>query len=225
MSAVALGLMAAGLLILLFKIGRPLRFLYVLRQPQRSWMSREAWIAGFLFPLGCLFLLTGWLWAGLLAALSAAGFLLAQAMILKEAKGVPAWRTVYIIPFIIVTGFAEGAALLSLLVPVPIMLAALVLLRGLAWHIYLKSLRREGAPTRALTVLDSCNAWFLWGGVALPAALIALDLTALAGVAVVASGYALKFILITRAGYQQGFALQRAGGLVKPGWTPAEKST
>ena len=33
---------AGGLLLLLFKIGRPLRFLYVLRQPRRSWMSREA---------------------------------------------------------------------------------------------------------------------------------------------------------------------------------------
>ena len=35
----------------MFKIGRPLRFIYVLRQPQRSWMSREAWVAGLLFPL------------------------------------------------------------------------------------------------------------------------------------------------------------------------------
>ena len=48
-------------------------------------------------------------------------------------------------------------------------------------------------------------------------------LARLAAVAVVASGYALKFILITRAGYQQGFALERAGGLIRPGWKLADR--
>ncbi len=47
----ALAIIACGLGLLMFKIGRPLRFIYVLRQPQRSWMSREAWVAGVLFPL------------------------------------------------------------------------------------------------------------------------------------------------------------------------------
>ena len=47
---VALVIIACGLGLLMFKIGRPLRFMYVLRQPQRSWMSREAWVAGVLFP-------------------------------------------------------------------------------------------------------------------------------------------------------------------------------
>ena len=51
---IALALVAFGLFLLLFKIGRPLRSLYVLRQPQRSWMSREAWVAAVLFPLGVL---------------------------------------------------------------------------------------------------------------------------------------------------------------------------
>ena len=54
----ALALMATGLGILFFKIGRPLRFLYVLRQPQRSWMAREAWLAGLFFPLATFYLLT-----------------------------------------------------------------------------------------------------------------------------------------------------------------------
>ena len=42
---IALALVAFGLFLLIFKIGRPLRSIYVLRQPQRSWMSREAWVA------------------------------------------------------------------------------------------------------------------------------------------------------------------------------------
>jgi len=50
---------------------------------------------------------------------------------------------------------------------------------------------------------------------------------ALAGAAIAATGAALKLILVTRAGYNQGFALAHtpirgsgiAGPAVKPGWT------
>jgi len=52
-------------------------------------------------------------------------------------------------------------------------------------------------------------------------------LFALAGVAVFCSGWAVKYILITRAAYNQGFALPHTpirgsgvpGPAVKPGWT------
>jgi len=48
-----------------------------------------------------------------------------------------------------------------------------------------------------------------------------------AGVAAAAAGLGFKFLLITRAGYNQGFALPhtpvrgtgRAGPAVRPGWT------
>ena len=56
-------------------------------------MAREAWIAGAFFPLGALAV---WSEAPALtiSAAGAAGlFFLSQAMILKEAKGIPAWRT------------------------------------------------------------------------------------------------------------------------------------
>ena len=51
-------------------------------------------------------------------------------------------------------------------------------------------------------------------------------LFAVAGIMVFAAGWALKFIMITRAGYNQGFALNHTpvrgsglpGGAVKPGW-------
>jgi phenylacetyl-CoA:acceptor oxidoreductase subunit 2 len=52
-------------------------------------------------------------------------------------------------------------------------------------------------------------------------------LFALAGLSVFATGWAIKFILITRAAYNQGFALPHTpirgsgvpGPAVKPGWT------
>lgn len=214
-AAAALCLVAVGLGILFFKIGRPLRFLYVLRQPQRSWMSREAWLAGAFFPLAGFYLVTGSL--GIVAALVGLAFLFAQAMILKESKGIPAWRTPRIIPLIVLTNLAEGAGLLALALPAPYLLTALVALRGWAWHDYFRSLERDGAPTRTLEVLRGCRGWMFWGGFVLP--LVLIGFSPLAGVAVVATGWALKFILVTRAAYQQGFAIERARATLKPGWT------
>jgi phenylacetyl-CoA:acceptor oxidoreductase subunit 2 len=56
-----------------------------------------------------------------------------------------------------------------------------------------------------------------------PAALLAF---ACGGLSAFAAGWALKLILVTRAGYNQGFALNHtpargsgiAGAMVKPGW-------
>ena len=223
MSAVALALMALGLGILFFKIGRPLRFLYVLRQPQRSWMAREAWLAGAFFPLAGFYLVTGSL--GIAAAAVALAFLFAQAMILKESKGIPAWRTPRIVPLIVLTDLAEGAGLLALVMPVPLLLAALVALRAWAWHAYFVSLEREGAPQRTLEVLRGCRTWMFWAGLMLSLVLIAVGFSSLAGVAIVATGWALKFILVTRAAYQQGFAIQRGATALKPGWTYGRSAT
>jgi phenylacetyl-CoA:acceptor oxidoreductase subunit 1 len=214
----ALCLVALGLSILLFKIGRPLRFIYVLRQPRRSWMSREAWMAGFFFFFSLLFL-SGIGYAMLPAGAMALGFLVAQAMILKEAKGVPAWRTPRIVPLILATGLAEGAGLLCLFTPAPLLLAGLVGFRAWAWYDYMRVLERDGAPTRALEVLRRYKLWMLLGGLVLPWTLLGFNLYSLAGLAVVATGWALKFILVTRAGYQQGFALERAHSTIRPGWT------
>ena len=224
-SMLALIMMAAGLGILLFKIGRPLRFLYVLRQPQRSWMSREAWIALALFPAGGLFVLTGFFapaefaWLGVIASVAACGFLVAQAMILKEAKGIPAWRTPHIVHLIVSTGLAEGAALLCLFQPIPIVLAGLVAIRGGSWLIYRQAVVGKDGPARMHDVLRYYSPWMLWVGVAAPLALIAVDLVRLAALVVVASGFALKFIIVTRAGFQQGFSIERARGALRPGWS------
>lgn len=244
---VALALIALGLLMLMFKIGRPLRFLYVLRQPRRSWMSREAWIAGLLFPL-TLFAL----WSGRPAVMAAAAlvglvFLFCQGMILEQAKGIPAWRTKRVIALIMATGLAEGCGLFLLLAallpalghaakPFAFTLVALAATRAWAWRRYFNALESQGAPTRTIEIFMACRGWFLAVGFVLPVALVAIGLVlpaadaalfALAGLSVFATGWAIKFILITRAAYNQGFALPhtpiRGSGLpgpaVKPGWT------
>jgi phenylacetyl-CoA:acceptor oxidoreductase subunit 1 len=243
---IALALVAFGLFLLVFKIGRPLRSIYVLRQPQRSWMSREAWVAGVFFPLA---LLAVWFENGALVVIAAVFgllFLYCQAMMVKEAKGIPAWRSPVIVPLIAVTGLTEGAGLFLAMVPLlpelvpvapPVAAAMLALVagRGLAWMSYLTGLRNVGAPTRTFEVLNAYRPWFLAFGLAVPAVAftlgfivptIATPLFALGGICAFAAGWALKFIVITRAGYNQGFALDHtpvrgsgtSGPPVKPGW-------
>lgn len=242
----ALAIIALGLFLLLFKIGRPLRFIYVLRQPQRSWMTREAWIAGALFPVGALALWSGMAALIVGAAVLALCFLCSQAMILKEAKGIPAWRISWVVPLIVATGLAEGNGLflavvsqfsaLSALVGATVVFALLLAaLRAWIWRSYLIALQIDGAPKRALAVLEGCRQWFFVGGFALPLALIVIAfavpamsaLYIVAGLCIMAAGVVLKFILVTRAGFNQGFALARmpvrgaghAGPAVKPGWS------
>jgi phenylacetyl-CoA:acceptor oxidoreductase subunit 2 len=244
---VALGLIGFGLFLVLLKIGRPLRSIYVLRQPQRSWMAREAWIAAFLFPVAGTAL---WSRAPMLlvtAALGAALFLCSQAMILKEAKGIPAWRVFWILPLVMVTGLAEGSGLfLTAVAHIPALdplaqlaaaiTVALAALRAWIWRSYQAVLAAEGAPTRTLTVLHDFRSWFFAGGLAVPSVLIIPAilvgiapsiLFSVAGVCIAVTGVALKFILVTRAGFNQGFALVHtpvrgsgvAGLAVKPGWS------
>lgn len=244
---IALGLVGFGLFLVLLKIGRPLRFIYVLRQPQRSWMTREAWIAAFFFPLAGLAL---WSRAPALlvtAAVLGVLFLCSQAMILKEAKGIPAWRIVWILPLVIATGLAEGsgaflaavtqvAALDPLVKLAAVTAVALAALRAWIWRFYQAALTAQGAPTRTLAILHDFRTWFFFCGLALPSVLIISGvamgiaprvLFAVAGVCIAATGAALKFIVVTRAGFNQGFALVHtpvrgsgiAGPAVKPGWS------
>jgi phenylacetyl-CoA:acceptor oxidoreductase subunit 1 len=243
----ALAIVALGLSLLLLKIGRPLRAAYVLRQPERSWMAREARIAGLFFPLAAaaLWFAVPPMQAG--AAVLALMFLTSQAMILREAKGIPAWRIGWIVPLVIGTGLAEGCGLfLAVTAQIPgletlaqvagVIAVVLVALRGWFWQAYLGALENAGGPERALAVLYGFWPWFFLGGVVLPFALIVVGLAismasavlfATGGLCIAATGAALKFILVTRAGFNQGFALAHtpvrgsglAGPAVKPGWS------
>lgn len=243
----ALGLVALGLFLVLLKIGRPWRFMHVLRQPQRSWMTREAYVAAVFFPTG---ILGTWLENAplmLFAAVAGLLFLFSQAMILYEAKGIPAWRTSFIIPLIIATGITEGGGLFlalsaALQWPDPAVeltaaaVAILAALRSWIWRSYLTALLIEGAPVRALEVLDRFRPWFFVVGLIAPLVLIVLGLIVaratlplflLGGLLIAAAGVVLKFVLVTRAGWNQGFALKHtpvrgagaAGPAVKPGWS------
>jgi phenylacetyl-CoA:acceptor oxidoreductase subunit 1 len=243
----AMALVGLGLLLVMMKIGRPLRAIFVLRQPQRSWMSREAWVAIAFFPVALAAVWTGMAVLWLAAAVLGLMFLFCQGMILREAKGIPAWRQDGIVPLIVATGLTEGAGVflatcmvLPALAPLARSAAAATVLlaagRALAWAAYRSALARDGAPTKALAVVDGYRSRLLVGGLVVPTfsvivAMLVPELTAplfvVAGVAAAAAGLGFKFLLITRAGYNQGFALPhtpvrgtgRAGPAVKPGWT------
>jgi len=174
-------------------------------------------------------------------------FLFCQGMILEQSKGIPAWRNPRVIAFLMATGLAEGCGLFLLLAallpalasaakPMAIALAVLAAIRVWTWWRYLNALESEGAPTRTLEIFSACRFWFFAAGLVLPVALVAgglilpaavAALFALAGFSVFATGWAIKFILITRAAYNQGFALPHTpirgsgvpGPAVKPGWT------
>jgi len=243
--AILLGLMfvAGGLFLVWLEIGKPWRFLNVYRQPQRSWMTREAYAAFPVFGCG----LAGW-WFGLPVLIVATAvfgvlFLYCQGRILTASKGIPTWREPALLPLVVVTGLTEGvglfAVLLAIFEPAAVWPAALLLAlligRGYAWLRYRK--RVDGAaPTTAIEVLDRLGKPLLLAGHLAPIAVIVLVapaagfgpvLIAGAGIIALISGWVLKFVIVTRAAYTQGFAVANfpargAGGAparsARPGW-------
>jgi phenylacetyl-CoA:acceptor oxidoreductase subunit 2 len=243
LALVALALIATGLACVWLEIGRPWRALNVFLHPQTSWMTREALVAVPLFGAGLAAL---WQDGGAYAwvtAVLAAGFLWSQSQILRAAKGIPAWRSPRVVPLILATGLAEGAGLIALACafpathalarPVAIALAALLVARAIAWRAYRRPL---AAPRKALDALDRAAPLFdgigSWVAAGLAAAaafapdVMAAPLGAAAGALAAAGGWHLKFVLVVRAGFNQGFALPRMpvrgrgapGPSAKPGW-------
>ncbi len=248
MALLALTIVGLGLFCVWLEIGRPWRFLNVFLRPGLSWMTREAMAAMVFFPLAVVALFIGssgmWLAAGAVGL----AFLYCQARILKAAKGIPAWRQDEIVELILATGLTEGVALfgfigavlkfsgvgldVALLSIIPIVLSALVILRYLFWRRYRKALGRVGAPTNTFEALDgsifdlSFKSQFVVliivaSSILIPALLIPGGLIALL------CGWGFKYGLITRAAYNQGYAIGRmpvrgsgdskAG--IKPAWT------
>lgn len=245
MSAVlALILTGLGLLCVLAEIGRPWRSINVLRHPQTSWMTREAIIAPFLFITGAAAVLTGGGPFALAAAIFAAAYLYSQARMLQASKGIPAWRHPRTIPLMLAAGIVEGSALAILLAlasgikppALTWLLLAALFARRIAWKRYVTAMAADGAPELALAALRRLRGPLENYGQTLPEmlALIAIVFAqeqawpvALAAAIAVASGWWLKFTLVTRAAYNQGFALPvlpiRGQGEVlpgiKPGWS------
>jgi len=192
----ALALIAAGLGAVWLEIGRKLRALHVLFNPFTSWMTREAFVAVLLFPLGLGALYVPQ--ALPVAALAAAAFLYCQARILRAAKGIPAWRAPEVVPLIVATGLAEGAGLALLFSQQTLLIGLFILavaLRALAFRRYRAAvLELYGTLAILIVALASFQV---------------REAAMLAGIAAVASGWWLKFSLVTRAAPAQGFTLPR----------------
>jgi phenylacetyl-CoA:acceptor oxidoreductase subunit 2 len=221
----ALALIGLGLLCVWLEIGRPWRALHVFFNPRTSWMSREAITAVLLLPAGAAAATVA---PGLLpvAALLALFFLFCQGRMLRASRGIPAWREPLAAALITVTGVTEGAGLFFAgaplhqlgTLPMLILFGTLLLARVLLWLAYRKRLAARAAP-RALAALDSTGRWLQIAGSLLPLALVAAIvadatsptvaplLAALAGLATVLAGSFMKYTLITRASFNQGFAL------------------
>ena len=220
-----LALVGLGLFSVSLELGRPLRALNVLRNPFTSWMAREAWTSALLFPVGLAAALgvAGFAWA---AAALALVFVYCQGRLVQGAKGIPAWRESLLAPLLVATGLAEGSGLFFVSAPwhhagAPWQVAVfgvLVLLRIVVWTAYRRHLAGKVAPGAA-AALDRAGRALQLVGTLLPLALVALLVlqivsgptadwvAALAGLAAAGAGAFTKFSIMTRAGFNQGFAL------------------
>jgi phenylacetyl-CoA:acceptor oxidoreductase subunit 2 len=226
LQAAAAAGMALGLFCVFLEIGRKLRFLYVVRRPQTSWMTRETYFVALFYPAVAADLLwPHWIFH-LLAALSAAGFLYSQARILYAGKGIPAWRHPLIPPMLVIGGLLEGTGLLAFagaLAPgvgtnsaIHVCGVALTVIGAGLWLRYTASAEERGIGPLARRVLAQTTPVLLTVGYVLPALLFAGAIAwtiqwpiigAIAGLAAVAGGVLWKFTVITRACHQQGFAV------------------
>ena len=243
----ALIFVAGGLTMVWTELGRPWRSLNVIFHPQTSWMTREALFAP---PLFISSLAAAWFVSaplGILAAIFALAFLYCQARMLHGSKGIPVWRENLSVPLLISTGLVEGAGLMTLasayLYPyvtpdvVNIMLL-LVIIRSSIWRNYRRRLAGN-APTKANAVLKRAHLPLTIIGAVIPFALVIIGLLMpeiyhllypVAGISAMVAGWAMKFIIVTRASYNQGFAIthtpERSAGSgggpgAQPGWKEA----
>lgn len=223
---VGLALVGLGLLCVWLEIGRPLRALHVFFNPYTSWMSREGFAGMLLFPSGLLALLGfgGWIWV---VAVLAVAFLYCQSRMLPAAKGIPAWRPPLVTPLIFVTGLCEGCGLFLMLGlfhglvggTVLLVFALLVLTRIAIWTGYRRAVDGSLAARAREALNQAGNGLWLFGTIA-PFALIGVSalvpfataqagLVAVAGATAAFAGAYFKLTLVTRASYNQGFALTR----------------
>lgn len=245
----ALALVGFGLFCVWLEIGRPWRFINVLFHARKSWMTREALTAMVFFPLGAaaLFFSGPLLWFS--ASIIGLIFLFCQGRILEAAKGIPVWRQQGIVPLIFSTGLAEGlglfTAIATLTNSIPagqqylsLALLVFVALRFVAWASYRRQLGLTGAPTQSLKILDQDKLSITALPQALTAVVILLSIwfplfLILGGLMAMISGWQFKYSLITKAAYNQGYAVNHmpargAGNSapgVKPGWTAPGENT
>jgi phenylacetyl-CoA:acceptor oxidoreductase subunit 2 len=189
-------------------------------------MTREATVSLLLFPLGLGLALGLRTWAApvLFVAL---GYLYCQARMVQAGKGIPAWREPLTVPLMMLTGLAEGAGLYWLAnsgqpvagAALGLLFVALLLARWVAWRIWRGRVAKVAAAP-ALAAIDRAGRSLQWLGSALPLTLAVLAFSGVAGswspillgaggALAALAGAQFKFTLITRASYNQGFALAR----------------
>ncbi|MBI5275850.1 MAG: dimethyl sulfoxide reductase anchor subunit [Burkholderiales bacterium] len=226
LAAAGLALVGLGLFCVWLEIGRPLRAMHVYFHLWRSWMSREALAAVFLFLLGTGYIM-GMHWRAWPMVAAAGVFLYCQASIIGASRAIPAWREPLTVPLLLATGIAEGAGLYWVVlawerppIAVATTLWLLVLVRWGVWLAWRQRLNGRASPA-ALRVIDEDGRIFCWVGCALPVVLVpvalngwvrpawATALLAIAGLLVLATGAMFKFNLVTRAGFHRGFTLPR----------------
>ena len=110
--------MGVGLIFVFAEIGRPARFLYVLRRPQSSWMTRETYAVAVFYPAVAANLVWPSPALHVLVAVAAAAFLYCQGRILHAGRGIPTWRHPLVPRMLVATGLHEGVALLVLVLVV-----------------------------------------------------------------------------------------------------------
>lgn len=216
-----LALVGLGLLSVWLEIGRPLRALHVFLNPRTSWMSREAFVGLLLFPSGLAAMLglSGWIW---ITAALAMAFLYCQSRMLPAARGIPAWRSGVLSLLMVITGWCEGCGLFMLLGDQParpsaallLVTTGLLVVRMLVWQRY-RSDVDESLVARSRAVLKAVNSHLLVIGTVISIGLLGIDWWmgflnfANAGVFIVWAGANMKYMLVTRASYNQGFALSK----------------
>ncbi len=235
----AVALVATGLVLVWFKLGRPERSINVLRRPDRSWMAREAWLAPLLLGGGLGYF--AWPYPALLPPLALTGvaYAYAQVRILSGCRGIPAWRGHESTRFMLATNLAEGAGLLLLFAQGTAPLAAALLL--LHWRAFalwrLQAYLETAAPIASARAMARWTPALLVVGHALPAVLLLqalvpggiAPLAAAGGLLLAATGWLAKTLLILRAGHTQGFAIAhtpargagKPGPGARPGWQEA----
>jgi len=220
-----LALVGLGLFCVWLETGRPLRAPRVFANLRTSWMTREAFAATLLFPAGlaAAAAVPGLLWVAAALALT---FMYCQGRMLQAARGIPAWRGPLVPPLIVASGLADGGGVFFLMAPwhgiattsLLVVLGALVLARFVVWLAYRKHIAVAAARARA--AMAGADRWLLITGTLLPLALVVavgtgvasgaavVPCATIAGLAAAMAGAALKYALVTRAAFNQGFALR-----------------
>jgi Fe-S-cluster-containing dehydrogenase component/DMSO reductase anchor subunit len=221
-------LMSIGLFCVFLKIGRQERFWRAFLRPNTSWMSRELYVVVMLFGA----LVAQLIWPhpviATLIAFTAISFVYCQAQILHAAKGIPAWRAPLVPTMILASGLFEGVGAIAFLtgfasVKPSLMIAGagllLTIVNAALFHAYRSMAKQDGIPLQARRALDDLAPIVHSTGHILPALLFFVALVApidpaillpIAGISVLIGGFWWKFAIVTRASFQQGFALPSA---------------